>query len=39
MKDRMKRLSILCLSVSLCTGNVYAEEVLQEETVVQETEA
>ena len=26
MKDRMKRLSVLLLSVSLCTGNVYAQD-------------
>lgn len=41
MKDRMKRLSILCLSVSLCTGNVYAEDmqVTAENSVELETYA
>ena len=27
MKDRMKRLSILCITAALCAGNVYAEEL------------
>lgn len=27
MKDRMKQLSILCITAALCAGNVYAEEM------------
>ena len=39
MKDRRKRLSILCITAALCAGNVYAEELPTDAAAELETYA